>query len=109
MSGFGWDYPPGVTGNEPQITGEWPCDCGDGCEMVPTDCCDPQYACETVTGRAGGDADDEQVTVCAIGFGCSTDLARRACGCLAGDPHMSDCQVMSPPDRSGDRYDEEDW
>ena len=21
---FGWDYPPGVTGNEPQITGEWP-------------------------------------------------------------------------------------
>jgi len=29
MSGFGWDYPPGVTGNEPQITGEWPCvNCG---------------------------------------------------------------------------------
>lgn len=26
---FGWDYPPGVTGNEPQISGEWPCDeCG---------------------------------------------------------------------------------
>lgn len=22
---FGWGYPPGVTGNEPQITGEWPC------------------------------------------------------------------------------------
>lgn len=23
------NYPPGVTGNEPQITGEWPCDvCG---------------------------------------------------------------------------------
>lgn len=20
---FGWDYPPGVTGSEPQITGEW--------------------------------------------------------------------------------------
>lgn len=20
---FGWDYPPGVTGNEPEITGEW--------------------------------------------------------------------------------------
>jgi hypothetical protein len=28
---FGWDYPPGVTGNEPQITGELgPCDeCGE--------------------------------------------------------------------------------
>ncbi len=22
---FGWEYPPGVRGNEPQITGEWPC------------------------------------------------------------------------------------
>jgi hypothetical protein len=22
---FGWNYPPGVTGNEPEITGEWPC------------------------------------------------------------------------------------
>lgn len=21
------NYPPGVSGNEPQITGEWPCDC----------------------------------------------------------------------------------
>lgn len=25
MPNFGWLYPPGVTGNEPQITGEWPC------------------------------------------------------------------------------------
>lgn len=25
MSAFGWDYPPGVTGNEPQITGITPC------------------------------------------------------------------------------------
>lgn len=25
----GWNLPPGVSGNEPQITGEWPCrDCG---------------------------------------------------------------------------------
>lgn len=33
MSGgdFGWDYPPGVTGNEPQITGLCP-DCGGECE-----------------------------------------------------------------------------
>jgi len=26
VSDFGWDYPPGVTGNEPQITGEYPTD-----------------------------------------------------------------------------------
>ena len=26
MTNLGWNYPPGVTGNEPQITGEWPCD-----------------------------------------------------------------------------------
>lgn len=25
------NYPPGVTGNEPQITGEWPCDLCGGC------------------------------------------------------------------------------
>jgi len=25
MANFGWNYPPGVTGSEPQITGEWPC------------------------------------------------------------------------------------
>lgn len=25
------NYPPGVTGNEPQITGEWPCDVCGGC------------------------------------------------------------------------------
>lgn len=24
MANFGWDYPPGVSGNEPQITGIWP-------------------------------------------------------------------------------------
>lgn len=29
MSGFGWDYPPGVSGNEPHLTGEYPCvNCG---------------------------------------------------------------------------------
>jgi len=29
MTNFGWNYPPGVTGFEPQITGEWPCgECG---------------------------------------------------------------------------------
>src|ERR1700760_2143179 len=31
MRSGGWrmssNYPPGVTGNEPEITGEWPCEC----------------------------------------------------------------------------------
>lgn len=28
-SKFGWDFPPGVTGSEPEITGDWPCSvCG---------------------------------------------------------------------------------
>lgn len=26
MADFGWEYPPGVTGNEPQISGVWPLD-----------------------------------------------------------------------------------
>jgi hypothetical protein len=109
MGVFGWDYPPGVTGNEPQITGEWPCDCGDGCEKVPTDCCDDQYECETVVGTNSTVSDDDRVRVCAVGFGCAYDTQVRACGCTAGDPHMSDCQVMSPPERHNDRYDEGDW
>ncbi len=29
MTSFGWNYPPGVTGFEPELTGEWPCgECG---------------------------------------------------------------------------------
>lgn len=36
MSIFGWEFPPGVTGREPQITGEWPCaECG---RTLPEDC-----------------------------------------------------------------------
>ena len=37
MTNFGWNYPPGVTGNEPEITGEWPCqECGgEGGERDP--------------------------------------------------------------------------
>lgn len=73
MSVFGWDYPPGVTGNEPEITGEWPCDCGDGCERVPTDCCDDQYACETVSGSGLLSSDDSGIVVCRTGFGCAVN------------------------------------
>lgn len=25
MTNFGWNYPPGVRGNEPELTGEYPC------------------------------------------------------------------------------------
>lgn len=35
MTDFGWHYPPGVTGLEPQISGDYPCSrCGgDGCDL----------------------------------------------------------------------------
>jgi hypothetical protein len=33
---FGWDYPPGVTGNEPEITGEYRDDVESG-EVWPDD------------------------------------------------------------------------
>ena len=41
MSLFGWDYPPGVTGNEPEITGDYYTDectkCGELRDLCP-DC-----------------------------------------------------------------------
>jgi len=67
------NYPPGVTGNEPEITGLWPCDCGDNCEKVPTDCCDEQYVCETVSGSGLLSSDDSSIVTCAVGFGCAYD------------------------------------
>lgn len=50
MSG---NYPPGVTGNEPQLTGEWPCEnCGavlpedhDG-NTCPNGCPEPDWDAE---------------------------------------------------------------
>lgn len=67
MGVFGWDYPPGVTGNEPQIVGAT-CDCGDDCETVGTDCCGEQPRCETV---AHLDTDGTvNVIVCRQGMGC---------------------------------------
>jgi hypothetical protein len=45
---FGWSYPPGVSGNEPEITGEYgPCEC---CGMDHADCCCPECP---VCGEAG--------------------------------------------------------
>lgn len=39
---FGWDYPPGVTGNEPEITGEENDDYDD--TLGPCGCVDYHYA-----------------------------------------------------------------
>lgn len=42
---FGWSYPPGVTGNEPEITGDWDwiCECcnehSDDCECPECPVC----------------------------------------------------------------------
>lgn len=50
MSGglFGWDYPPGVTGREPAISGEYPCEeCGgDGYDVDE----DGKHACPNCQG-----------------------------------------------------------
>lgn len=64
------NFPPGVTGMEPEITGDWPCDCGDSCEKRPTDCCDEQFVCETVSGSGSLSSDDSGIVVCRKGFGC---------------------------------------
>lgn len=46
---FGWDYPPGVTGNEPQITGIWPT------ETIVDDCIsDIKKATDIVEEMANG-------------------------------------------------------
>jgi hypothetical protein len=42
------NYPPGVTGNEPQITGEWPCDLCYGLGYELTE--DGKEACELCGG-----------------------------------------------------------
>ena len=48
---FGWSYPPGVTGREPEITGEWgPCEC---CGCDPADCLCPECP---VCGEQGNPA-----------------------------------------------------
>ena len=52
------NYPPGVSGNEPQITGEWPCfNCGatlpEDCEgdVCPGGCAEPDYDTMNVAHR----------------------------------------------------------
>lgn len=42
------NYPPGVTGNEPQITGEWPCDVCGGMGYDEDE--DGKHACNTCNG-----------------------------------------------------------
>ena len=48
MPNFGWDYPPGVTGNEPQITGEWPCEECEGAGYDEDE--DGKHACSHCEG-----------------------------------------------------------
>lgn len=68
MGVFGWDLPPGVSANDPHITGDWPCDCGEGCETVETDCDCERPRCETTTVL---DSDGTvNVIVCRNGMGC---------------------------------------
>ena len=62
------NYPPGVTGHEPEITGDWPCECGEFCDLVPTDCCEEQPDCE-VTQVLDSDG-TVNVQVCRTGMGC---------------------------------------
>lgn len=42
------NYPPGVTGNEPQITGEWPCTICDGRGFEVDE--DGKYSCNFCNG-----------------------------------------------------------
>lgn len=52
---FGWDYPPGVTGNEPQITGE-------DDTLGSCGCIDYHYAdCPIVTSRADRNLFEEEL------------------------------------------------
>ena len=58
---------------EPEITGAWPCVCGEAeeCESIGTDCCDEQPQCQTITHR---DPDGSiNVITCRQGMGCDAE------------------------------------
>ena len=75
------NFLPGVTGMEPEITGAWPCVCGEAeeCESIGTDCCDEQPQCQTITHR---DPDGSiNVITCRQGMGCDArDHSAEAAG-----------------------------
>ena len=56
MVNFGWDYPPGVTGNEPQITGEDFSDEEDPCDWCGAAPCE----CEEWDNMAEIDAEEDR-------------------------------------------------
>ena len=66
---------------EPEITGAWPCVCGEAeeCESIGTDCCDEQPQCQTITHR---DPDGSiNVITCRQGMGCDArDHSAEAAG-----------------------------
>lgn len=57
-----------------------PCDCGDDCEWVETDCCDElQRECETelTVVKLGDGTVDDRFRVCGEHFGCNIERERR--------------------------------
>lgn len=61
MNVFGWEYPPGVTGREPEIAGDDEFDC---------ECSDDHYDC-----------DDRECECIGHDEGCASCHVRRGCIC----------------------------
>lgn len=76
---FGWDYPPGVTGNEPQITGEWPCQECDGQGYDEDE--DGKHACPRCKG-SGVEPEDAPCLACGA-------YGEHEQGCTLGDEDTS--------------------
>lgn len=101
----GSNYPPGVTGNEPELTGEWPCpnDCEAGldgdstcgvCEgkgyMDGTETyLDQTFVCSECDGKVTLDPNDPEIFVCAR---CSTRFTTVNIG--LGDLEVSDAKSV---------------
>ena len=84
MADFGWNYPPGVTGNEPQITGEWPCELCDGAGGER----DPDGGNHHATcPRCKGTGIDPEELVCPAGHASDPD-ARECEKCGASLEHL---------------------
>lgn len=66
------NYPPGVSGNEPHITGEWPCDECMGEGGFPDE--DDGYACEYCEGKGIITGDEKYFHMTYVCPGCDTDV-----------------------------------
>lgn len=62
MASFGWNYPPGVTGMEPEIAGGFDCDCidsdHDACDDKECECEGHDNGCPDCGVRRGCRCDD---------------------------------------------------